>query len=67
MLTEVKNVVSYGLSLEDAITAATLAPARSVGLEGEIGSLAVGKRADFLLLSKDLELKAVYVEGEQAC
>lgn len=44
-----------------------LAPARSVGLEGEIGSLAVGKRADFLLLSKDLELKAVYVEGEQAC
>ena len=65
MLTEVKNLVSFGLPLEDALTAATLAPARSVGLEGQIGSLAVGKRADVLLLSRDLELRAVYVEGKQ--
>ena len=66
MLTEVQNVVSFGLPLEAALTAATLAPARSVGLEGQVGSLAVGKRADLLLLSRDLELKAVYVDGIQA-
>ena len=37
-----------------------------MGLEGQVGSLAVGKRADLLLLSRDLELKAVYVDGIQA-
>ena len=66
VLTEVKNVVSFGLSLEAAITAATLAPARSVGLEGEVGSLAVGKRADLLLLSPQLDLEQVYVDGKRA-
>ena len=65
LLAAVKNVVSFGLPLEAALTAATLAPARSVGLADRVGSLAVGKAADLLLLSRELELKAVYVEGEQ--
>ncbi|MGI5962880.1 MAG: N-acetylglucosamine-6-phosphate deacetylase [Lawsonibacter sp.] len=65
LLDELRNVVSFGLPLEDAVVALTLAPAKAVGLEREIGALQVGKRADLLLLSKDLALKAVYVDGEQ--
>lgn len=37
-------------TLENAIYAATMAPAREIGLEDEIGSIEVGKRADLLVL-----------------
>jgi imidazolonepropionase len=41
---------SMGLSLEEALTAATLNAARSLGLDSEAGSLEVGKRADLVIL-----------------
>lgn len=63
LLDELKNVVRFGLPLEDAVTALTLAPARSVRLEGEIGALAPGLRADLLLLGPELDLEAVYIGG----
>ena len=50
----VKNLCAFaGVSFEEAVYAATMAPAREVGLEGEIGSLEVGKRADLLILDED--------------
>jgi imidazolonepropionase len=39
-----------GLSLEEALCAATLNAAWTLGLEGEVGSLEVGKRADLVML-----------------
>lgn len=66
LLQELRNVVAFGVPLADAITALTLAPAKAVRLDKEIGSIQTGKRADLLLLTKDLELKAVFVDGEQA-
>ena len=65
LLQELRNVVSFGLPLVDAIHSLTLAPAKAVRLDKEIGSIQVGKQADLLLLSRELELKAVYVDGEQ--
>ena len=50
---------------EDAVTALTLAPARAVRLDHQIGSLAVGKQADLVLLNPDLTLDSVYVDGEK--
>jgi imidazolonepropionase len=41
---------AMGLSLEEALTAATLNAAYSVGLEKETGSVEVGKRADLVVL-----------------
>ena len=41
---------SMGLSLEEALTAATINAAYSLDLDDRIGSLEVGKRADFVLL-----------------
>lgn len=40
----------YGLRSEAALSAATANPAWVLGLDGDLGSLQVGKRADFLVL-----------------
>jgi imidazolonepropionase len=41
---------AMGLSLEEALCAVTLNAACSLGLQGEVGSLEVGKRADLVVL-----------------
>ena len=52
-----------GFDLPTAIRMATLTPARILGLDHEIGSLAVGKRADLVLLDYGLQVAAVWVRG----
>lgn len=66
LLDEVRNVVSYGMPLEAALTAVTETPARAIGRFGEIGSLEPGKRADLLVLNGDLSLRAVLIDGRPA-
>jgi N-acetylglucosamine-6-phosphate deacetylase len=53
-----------GLDLPAAVRMATLTPARIVGLQDEIGSLAPGTRADLVLLDAALEVTRVFVDGE---
>ena len=55
--------ISMGISAEDAVRMASYNPAKAIGAEGEIGSIENGKRADFLVLSKDFSLKQVYLGG----
>jgi imidazolonepropionase-like amidohydrolase len=50
---ELANFVEAGLSPAQALRAATVAPARMLGLELEQGTVEVGKRADLLLLSRN--------------
>jgi len=64
LLQELKNVVSYGIPLEDAVYAMTEAPAKAINSFGEIGSLEAGKCADMLLLDEELNLKATFIDGE---
>jgi imidazolonepropionase len=52
---------ALGLSLEEAITAVTVNAAYSVGLEGEVGRLEPGKRADLVVLRADRPLDLVRV------
>ena len=52
MLDALCNVVKYGLSLPDAVYAATTAPAQAARLT-DVGELAVGKKADLLLLARE--------------
>ena len=47
------NAVAYGLSHEAALAALTVNPARIFGMEGTIGSLANGARADLVIWSGD--------------
>jgi N-acetylglucosamine-6-phosphate deacetylase len=55
-----------GLDLPTAVRMASLTPAMIIGLPDEIGSLAVGKRADLLFLDAELEITRVFVDGEAA-
>ncbi len=64
MLDALRNVVKFGLPLEDAVYAASTAPAMAVGLS-DIGAIEPGRAADLLVLDKDLNLKAVFVNGEK--
>lgn len=52
-----------GVCLHETVRMASLTPARIIGVEQEVGSLAGGKYADFLLLSKTLEIKEVWASG----
>lgn len=62
----VKNAVTWGLlSEEEAIKSASLIPARSVGMDGEIGSLSVGKCADINVLDEKLNVIETFVDGEK--
>ncbi len=46
----VKRAVSFGIPAGEALLAATLNPARSLGIEDRFGSIEPGKAADFVLL-----------------
>ena len=57
-----------GISLEDAVMCAAENPAKEIGIFEEAGSITVGKRADFVLLDKDLNIVSVYIDGREiAC
>ena len=63
MLDAVRNVVRFGLPLEAAVYAATTAPALAAKLDA--GVIVAGRAADLLVLDKDLNLKAVFVDGRR--
>jgi N-acetylglucosamine-6-phosphate deacetylase len=52
-----------GVPLPEVVRMATLTPARIAGIEAEIGSLEVGKRADLLVLDRELAVRQVYRDG----
>jgi N-acetylglucosamine-6-phosphate deacetylase len=54
-----------GVPLPEVVRMASLTPARVLGLENEIGSLAAGKRADLVVLDRELEVRQVFVGGER--
>ena len=54
-----------GVPLAEAVRMATLTPARIIGQDQEIGSIATGKRADLLVLDQMLQIKQVYLAGER--
>ncbi|MBR3632663.1 MAG: N-acetylglucosamine-6-phosphate deacetylase [Elusimicrobiaceae bacterium] len=60
MLEGVKNLISWGYTLPQAIACASTHPARILGLEQK-GSLSVGKDADIILLDDALQLQRVFL------
>jgi N-acetylglucosamine-6-phosphate deacetylase len=53
-----------GVPLYETIRMATLTPARIAGCDDRLGSLAVGKQADLVVLDEDLQVQSVYIAGE---
>lgn len=53
----------FGVPLETALRAATINPAQAVGLFDELGSVTVGKRADLLVLNRELQPDEIFIGG----
>lgn len=59
-----KNAVQeMQIPLEAAVRSASETPARSIGIFDRCGSLSAGKRADIVLLDKELNVRQVFVGG----
>lgn len=62
----VRNCVKeLGIPLEHAVKMASYNPAKSLGIQHETGSIAVGKRADFFSMDKDFNIKETYCGGRK--
>ena len=62
MIDAVRNLHALGVSLEDAVGAATEVPARVLRLPAA-GRIGIGLPADVVVLSDELEIERVLVEG----
>ena len=60
-----RKAISFGIPEEDAVRACTYNPACALQAEGEIGSIASGKYADFLICSGDYSEKRVFLGGKE--
>ena len=58
------NAISFGVAEEAVIRACTINPACALGVQGEVGSIAPGKQADFVVCSPDYAKKRVYLAGK---
>lgn len=65
LLKEVRRLV---LELHEnpihAVNMASLNPAKRFGVDDELGSIAIGKKADFLIITPDYELKETWLDGK---
>jgi N-acetylglucosamine-6-phosphate deacetylase len=62
----VKNAVTLaGISLDDALRAASLVPARFLGIEQHRGTLSADARADIVALTGNLDVLATWIAGKR--
>lgn len=57
---EFLNLLSWGIDFGTASRACSLNPARAIKMDNEIGSIKVGKKADFIILDEENNISAVY-------
>ena len=66
MDTAVRNMHAMSSAgIADAVRMGSLTPAERTGLDSEIGSLEPGKRGDVLILNRDLEVRRVFMAGQE--
>ena len=66
MASAVRNAVRLAqIPLENALRAASLTPARFLGLDRERGTLVAGARADLVALNDDLTVAATWIDGHR--
>lgn len=61
-----RGVQVLGMSLPDAVNAASLVPAQLLGVSDDYGSIAPGRAADLVICDDDLQVLAVLVDGQWA-
>ena len=60
---DLRNAIRFGIPQNEAIMAATIRPAQAAGCADLAGSLEAGKYADFIVCSRQLEIRQVYLGG----
>lgn len=61
----VRNLLNNtDLSVSEAFNCASLNPAAAIGMDGEIGSLETGKRADIVIIDGDFNVKKTIIQGD---
>ena len=61
----IQNLVQkVGVSLTQAVDYASINPAKNLMLDSEIGSIKVGKRADFTILNENFDVLLTIRDGE---
>lgn len=59
------NAVKFGVPLETAIHAATAAPAKAVRRQDSVGTIAVGRKADIVILDRaTMAIRKVIIDGK---
>ncbi|MCI0640519.1 MAG: N-acetylglucosamine-6-phosphate deacetylase [Gemmataceae bacterium] len=53
-----------GVPLPEVVRMASLTPARIAGVDKDLGSIETGKCADFVVLDRELRVRAVYLAGQ---
>jgi imidazolonepropionase-like amidohydrolase len=66
---EAATAVAFGLPEEDALRAITLAPARILGIDDQVGSLEIGKRANIVvtaghILQPTTPVVGLFIDGK---
>lgn len=64
LLDGIKNLVSIGIPLNEAVKCATINGAKAAKIDDRVGSLEQGKDADIVILDKELNIKQVYINGK---
>ena len=59
------NTVSWSIPEEEAVRAATYNPAKALGVQDLVGSIATGKYADFVITNADYSEKRVFIGGKE--
>jgi N-acetylglucosamine-6-phosphate deacetylase len=65
MLACLRNVLSWGISEEEPVRAATYNPACAIGADKLVGSIEEGKIADFLVCNADYSQLRVFLAGKE--
>jgi len=58
-----KNAIDFGVPVALAIEAATLTPAKALGIEDHAGAIKNGNNADFIICDDKMNIKEVYKNG----
>lgn len=59
------NAILFGIPEADAIRAATYNPACALGVQDQVGAIAAGKRADFIVCRNDYTARRVFLGGQE--
>lgn len=64
LLNGVQNLLRHGIRIEDVSKMVSLTPARAIGADDRVGSIAIGKQADFAVLdSQSYALEKTFIDG----